>query len=93
MAPISGTDRIFDSDSSLDSNSILNSISKTNVFKNIPFADSKSVPRVGLKGTESSRLSKKSIKARKAIPTFLGLIGRTFDFAHDNIAACSVRPQ
>ena len=46
---------------------------------------------MGLTGTESSRLSKKSIKARKSIPTFLGLIGRTYDFAHDNIGQTEPR--
>ena len=40
---------------------------------------------MGLTGTKAQKLSKKSIQARKEIPTFLGLIGRTFEFGTDNI--------
>ena len=39
---------------------------------------------MGLRGTQTPRLSKKSRKARKMVPMFLGLIGREFDFGKDN---------
>ena len=54
-------------------------------------SNSKSVPEVGLTGTRTSRLSKKSIQARKTIPTFLGMIGRTYDFRQDNFGSSEPR--
>ena len=52
---------------------------------------SKSVPVVGLTGATTRRFTKKSIKARKVIPTYLGLIGRTFEFGHENFGRTEPR--
>ena len=46
---------------------------------------------MGLTGTKSHRLSKKSIQAHKSVPTFLGLIGRTYEFQHDNFGRTEPR--